>query len=40
LAVIGRVIRERHTYDQQASLIESDLGGIVLLEALSAAVLS
>jgi hypothetical protein len=39
LVVLGRVIRERHIYDQQASLIESDLGGIFLLEALSAAVL-
>ncbi len=37
-SLIGRVVRERHAYNQQAVLIDRQLRGIVLLEALCAAV--
>src|SRR5205823_2297323 len=37
LVLIGRVVRERVAHDQQAVLIDRDLGVIVLLEAFRAA---
>src|SRR5436853_437608 len=38
-SLIGRMVRERLAHNQQARLIDRDLGVIVLLEALRAAVL-
>src|SRR6266542_4003318 len=38
-SLIGRVVREREAHNQQARLIDRDLGVIVLLEAFRAAVL-